>query len=103
MTPEPAAPAGLVGFRGTGTYKNGRAPEPFDCGPAAVAVWEQYAVRNGYQLHGENTPAVLMSMVVAFEALGLGPDGFETWRRDVYGVTLEAVDVPPTPPPLTAA
>lgn len=95
--------AGLVGFRGRVVYKNGRAPEPFESGPAAVVAWERYAVRNGYELRGDNTPAVLMSMVVAFEALGLGPEGFDTWCRDVYGVELEAVNVPPTPPPVTGA
>jgi hypothetical protein len=99
--PSPAA-SSLVGFKGTVTYKNGRPAEPFEGGPALYAAWELYALRNGYELRGDRMPGYLMAMVVAFEALG-HTEGFETWRRDVYGVELEAVPVPPTPPALSAA
>lgn len=91
------APAGLVGFRGTITYKNGRPPEPFEGGPALLADWELYALRNGFPHKGDAVPAVLMSLFVAYQAIG-GREGFETWRADVYGVELETVELPPTRP-----
>jgi hypothetical protein len=89
--------AGLVGFRGTITYKNGREPESFEGGPALLADWELYAIRNGVPHKGDEAPAVLMSLFVAYQAIG-GREGFETWRAEVYGVTLETVELPPTPP-----
>lgn len=89
---------GLLAFRGRVTYKNGRPPVDFEAGPATISAWELYALRNGYPVRGESVPPLLMSLVVAFEAIGEGPEGFETWRREVFAVTLEAVPIPPTPP-----
>jgi hypothetical protein len=95
--PEPT----LYSFRGRVVYKNGRAPDEFETGPAGISAWELYALRNGYPVHGAGVPPILMSLVVAFEAIGAGPEGFEAWRREVYSVTLDAVPIPPTPPALT--
>lgn len=95
-------PRGLVGFHGVITYADGRPPESFDGGPALLASWELYALRNGYPVKGEGVPPMLMSLIVAYAAIG-GSEGFETWRQSVYGVTLETVDVPPTPEPRSAA
>jgi hypothetical protein len=106
----PAAPAaatgaGLVGFVGTITYADGRPPERFEGGPALLADWELYALRNGYPHRGDDVPAVLMSLFVAFAATegADGRGGFEAWRRKVYGVELETVDLPPTRPEASAA
>jgi hypothetical protein len=102
--PPPAA--GLVGFRGTILYTDGRAPQAFDAGPALLADWELYAIRNGLPPRGDDSPAVLMSLFLAYQAIrepGAGREGFDTWRAGVYGVELETVDVPPTLPPLSAA
>jgi hypothetical protein len=94
-----ATPAGgLLGFEGRVVYLNGRAPDAFTAGPAVVSAWELYALRNGYPVRGASVPALLMSLVVAFEAIGEGPEGFETWRRTVHTVELNAVNVPPTRP-----
>lgn len=110
MTAAADAPAagGLIGFRGTITYQNGRAPEAFEGGPALLADWELYALRNGFPHKGDDVPAVLMSLFVAYQAIAPSPlpaggrEGFETWRAGVYGVELETVDVPPTRPPASA-
>jgi len=93
---------GLVTFRGRVTYKNGREPVDFTAGPAVVAAWELYALRNGYPVNGPSVPPLLMALVVAFEAIGEGPDGFETWRREVFAVELAAVELPPTRPEASA-
>lgn len=92
------SPAGLVGFRGSVTYTDGRPPEPFDAGPAVLADWELYAMRNNYPHRGDAAPAVLLSLFVAYQAVGDRAVGFDTWRANVYGVELETVDVPPTRP-----
>lgn len=97
--PPDGAPSagGLIAFHGRVTYKNGRAPDVFEAGPATVSAWELYALRNGYPVRGEMVPPLLMSLVVAYEAIGEGPEGFEAWRREVFSVELDAVPVPPTP------
>jgi len=81
-------------FRGTVVYKNGREPEHFTAGPAAIAEWEFYAMRHGFPV-GEGMPPVLGTLVIAHSALAI-EEGFEVWRPLVLGVDMEAEELPPT-------
>lgn len=86
----------MLRLKGAVEYLDGRVVE-FECGTAAVAAWERYAIRNKLPL-GEGAPAILSSMVTAHHALGI-EEGFDGWAETVLGVDLEAVgEVPPTPP-----
>lgn len=112
-TASPAAPveaAGTpIGIRGRLRMKDGRELE-FEGGQAVLASWEEYALRNGIPLDNPSATQNLQALYVAYEALeggraeGEGRPGFQTWRRDVYGVVeFENVIVPPTRPAPSAA
>lgn len=85
----------MLTFRGKVVYKDGR-EATFECGTAALADWELYALRHGYPV-GTGMPPTLGTMVIAHTALGIA-EGFEVWRPTVAGVEMEADGLPPIPP-----
>lgn len=90
----------MLTFRGTVQYTDGESEE-FECGTAALAAYELYAMRNGFPV-GAGMPPTLGSMVIAHHALNIA-EGFETWRKTVSGVELNADGVNPTPPEASEA
>lgn len=91
----------MIRLEGTVEYTDGREPEAFSTGPAAVAEWELYALRHGYPVKQSEAPPVLASLVIAHFAIGV-EEGFDVWRKNVGGVEMNAAGVPPTPPEATA-
>ena len=84
----------MLRLKGTVEYEGGRVDE-FETGPAAIAEWELYALRHGYPI-GEAAPPMLSALVIAHHALGVS-EGFDVWRKTVFGVEMDAAAVPPTP------
>lgn len=66
----------------------------FECGNAAVAAWERYAIRNKYPI-GQDAPPILSSIVAAHHVLGI-EEGVDAWAELVDEIEVEAIDVPPT-------
>jgi len=91
----------VIRLHGTVEYEGGRV-ETFECGSAAVADWELFAMRHGYPI-GEGAPPMLSALVIAHHALGVA-EGFDVWRKSVVGVEMEVPEaVPPTLPAPTGA
>ena len=84
----------MLTFRGRVQYNDGTTAE-FVGGTALMAAYEAYALRNGLPI-GEGMPPTTSAMVMAHAALGIS-EGFDLWRKDVFGVELEAEGIPPTP------
>lgn len=88
----------MIRIRGTIEYEGGRL-EPFEAGSAALAEWEIYALRHGYPL-GTAAPPMLSLLYVAYVTLGV-QEGFDVWRKSVFGIEPEETGeaaVPPTLP-----
>lgn len=83
----------MIRFRGQIEYLDGQTAD-FQAGTAALAAWEDYALRHGYPI-GRDMPPTLGALMIAWSALGI-QEGFETWRAKVSGIELEAEGVPPT-------
>lgn len=90
----------MLTFRGKVRYNDGTETE-FETGTAALAAYEDYAVRHGYPL-GEGMPPTLMALAMAHYALAIA-EGFDVWRQTVFGVELETDAVDPTPQEASAA
>lgn len=83
----------MITFTGRVQYRDGTEAE-FETGTAAIAAYEDYAIRHGYP-YGDAMPPTLSALVVAHYALQI-PEGFDVWRPTVAGVELEANGVDPT-------
>lgn len=83
----------MIRFHGKVEYEGGRVVE-FECGAAALAEYELYALRHGYPV-GVDRPPMLSALVMIHHALGVD-EGFDVWRKSVQTVELEAEGVPPT-------
>lgn len=89
----------MLTFRGRVRYTDGEEVE-FTAGTAALAAYEEYALRNGYP-YGQETPSTLGALVMAHHALKI-KEGFKVWKEDVFGIELEADGVDPTGQEATA-
>lgn len=85
----------MLTFRGKVRYTD-ETEEEFVAGTAALAAYEEYAIRHGYP-YGQETPTTLGALVMAHRALR-AKEGFDVWRERVFGIELEADGVPPTLP-----
>lgn len=95
----------MLRFKGTVEYTDGTSAE-FECGTAAVASWERYAVRHKIP-YGDESPGTLSNLVIAHHALAIA-EGIDAWIETVEGVEVvvlkdgvpikpgEAGAVPPT-------
>lgn len=78
----------MIRFRGKVEYEDGSGAE-FECGTAAVAAWERYAVRHKLP-YGDDSPGTLSNLVIAHHALGI-EEGVDAWIETVSGCEVEAL------------
>jgi hypothetical protein len=88
----------MIQLRGTVTYTDGT-EDAFTGGINALSMWETYAQRTKLDSNPEKSP-MTWTLYVAFACLDgkLGDTGFDTWRKKVEHVDLEADDANPTQP-----
>lgn len=82
----------MLSFRGKVAFTDGTETE-FEGGTAALAAYEEYAIRNNLP-YGERMPPTLAALVIAWHCLGV-EEGFAVWRKRVTNVEMEAEGVPP--------
>lgn len=78
----------MIRFRGKVLYVDGREAE-FECGTAAVAAWERYAIRNRFP-YGEDSPPTLSNLAIAHHALAI-EEGFDAWIETLDSCEVEAL------------
>lgn len=86
----------MIQLRGTVTYTDGT-EDAFTGGINALSMWETYAQTRKLDSNPEKSP-MTWTLYIAFACLEdkLGDTGFDTWRKRVDNVDLEAADANPT-------